>query len=257
LCLATFLGPGDGQGLHPGSRLSIEEASRDSQIVVMATITDPGRYAIPILGGGAYTAIRLRPSRFLKGNVADHEVVIHWLRVLVFLDGSCEVRPERGEEYLLFLEEQTGLSDNTCIKVIPALPANVAAVEGVLRREKRLPGSGLSIARATIRSSTVVVGTLLESGEAHAGPDSTAVHAGSVFGVKRTLMGSAEGRLTLDFRVAIAPAGVGENTPEVGKDYILFLEARRDGPALGCKLLPATAAELVAVQTNIITFRYK
>jgi hypothetical protein len=250
LYLAAVLGPGEGQDLHPGSRLSIEEASMASQIVVMATITNPGRYAIPIQGGSAYTGIRLRPSRFLKGKMVDQELIVYWLGVLTFLDGTSEVRPEDGKESLFFIEQRSPWN-NTCVKVIPALPANVAAVEGVLRKEERLSGSGMSITMATLRSSMVVVGTLSELGEAHAGPNSTVVYTGSVFRVRRALMGPAEGRLTLDFSVTIAPAEVAENTPGVGKDYILFLETQRDGPVRGCKLLPATNAEHVEVQIYI------
>lgn len=246
LCLVT-IGVGEDGPRLPGSRISTEAAARQSQIVAVATVVDPVGIPIFISGGVAYRFVKLKEVRFLKGHAEGEELTIDYLTVLSFLDGPPEVAVEKDQQFIWFLE-RSGLGNLDSVKLLRPMRKNMDAVTDILRREVRLTGSDLSDRLAAWRCEAIVVGTLLEPGQATPGPDATAVK-GAKIRVKRALVGSDAPFQPADFTFATAPPTSAETAPVVGPEYVFFIERKPGEHPRVIKIVLPDAEELLAIQS--------
>ena len=211
----------------PGSELSVEEATKRSDIIVVSEVAGDG------------VTIELKPSRSLKGGTGSRELSVS-------LPDSMDA-PKPGEAYIFFVEEPDFLHLR-CIKVLRATPENLEAVAEAQRREARLPGSDKRLYEAVRDSDIIAVAEVLALGQGSMGPPASTSYGPTKLKLVRSLKGDAEELPSPTFHVMTVPPEWAENVPAVGVEYLFFIETT---PPHAIRVLLPTEENVKAVQGEL------
>jgi hypothetical protein len=223
----------------PGDEVSIDEAVKRSQILVMAEVESLGVMAPGPPGSVRYSGLKLKPSKSMKGGTGARELTLEDLKFRTFPEEVAETLLEKGSEYLFFIE-QPSPDQYWGIKVLRATKENLDAVADAQRREARWPGSGRHILAAARDAQLVVVAKLVELGKDHIGPPASTSYGPSKIKVMRTLKGKAKEGLSPTFHVVTVPPERAERVPVPGDEYVMFIEIRDGVTPHVLRMMPAT-----------------
>jgi hypothetical protein len=233
----------------PGSRVSIQEAVSRAQIIVVTEVTDLGSAKLGPPGVARHLGVKLKPSRGLKGGTGTRELTLESLEIQKPPKEAAEAAPEKGAEYLFFIE-QLGPETNTTpyrgIKVLPATKENLDAVADAQRRKVRWPGSWRNINDAARDAQLVIVAKFVELGHSDMGPPISTRYGPARIEVTRSLKGEAKRGLSPSFRVVTGPPEHAERVPVPGREYVIFIETRDGVLPHILKTMPATKANIQA-----------
>jgi len=240
--LSSDIGPDDkGKGVAvleerlPGSDLSIQEAMERSNLIVVAKIIDMGGPEADFPGKASYSNARVKLIGSLKGEANGERRVD--VNVRTFPKGDAESVPEAGQEYLFFLRKPDAVQ-LWVTKAARPTGQTLRDVKGLLKAAP-LPGSDLRAREAAEYAKLVVVARVIE---VHRGdvldPKGTSYHAR--IKVAETLKGELAGEHFVHFYVRVAPNGKAEETPEVEREYLIFLSNRPGKELGGIKMLRST-----------------
>lgn len=239
LSAASLLaGAAPGQRL-PGSQLDLADAVAASQIIVVGQASKVG---IPIMGGSAgatYGPIDVKHTHILKGKSSARRIRMENFLVRSFLDGTSEVPPSEGVDYLFFIERR-GPKTLRCLKMMPATAVNMTSVRAVQQDETRMPGSELGVFEATGRAGIVGIGKLVEVGKPQPSPPGSPVLVAAKVELERTLKGGAAVVRAVKLKIATGPAHTVEEAPTAGRYYLFFLETRIGAESDCFKVIAAT-----------------
>jgi hypothetical protein len=119
--------------------------------------------------------------------------------------------------------------------------------------EELLTGRSIELESATTAANKIVVATLSNAGEPDAGAPGQSYYENASADVVRWLHGPPEESerpkvVTFAYTVQKLPEAAAEQTPAVGRTYLLFLVDRAGSSPRAIKLLPADEKHVRAVE---------
>lgn len=224
-----------GQAALPGSHLDLGRAEARAGVIASGRVV-----ASTPRGAGAAFAVRVvavEPGAVHKGKAGGAD--IPWDRLALLALGE-EVPPAAGRDYLFFVRGAA------ILKVAPDTAANRATLREIARRPP-LPGDRIAIPDAAERAAVVATGRVVAHWSSFG---SGGLCTGSFdFEVAWAIKGTA--RVGEQRRLAFGFVGA-DQIPEVGREYVVFLD-RADGPfANVIKMAPPTAENLDAARPAVL-----
>lgn len=147
--------------------------------------------------------------------------------------------------------------DSVIIPPAPTLASPLSrdsqASAGTNMAGQHLTGRSLSYEEATRDADSIIVGRIISLGERSMRAPGQLRYRDVIVAVLRTIKGDVpEEEVTLSLTVRTLPPSVAEETPEVGQQYIIFLQIPAPEAIRGIKLLHSTEENLGAV-TGLVT----
>jgi hypothetical protein len=121
-----------GQVILPGNNhLDLEQAQEKADIIAVGKITTMG--LVFGIGAAQCGSFDLEHSEVLKGTIKEKV-----LKQLGYSAGGSEVRPQRGEEYLVFIDQY---EDHVrVVKMLPPTKENIEAAKKEIKDKKKPVG---------------------------------------------------------------------------------------------------------------------